>query len=44
VTKHAGLHCAELFDALLEEIKQFSVSHEFADDVCLLGVEVDEKF
>ncbi len=43
VQKHAGLHCADLFDAILNEIKQFSASQEFADDVCLVGVEVDEK-
>jgi phosphoserine phosphatase RsbU/P len=44
VKKHGGLHCADLFDAILNEIKQFAASQEFADDVCLLGVEVDEKF
>ena len=44
VKKHAALHCADLFDAILDEIKQFSASHEFADDVCLVGVEADEKF
>jgi serine phosphatase RsbU (regulator of sigma subunit) len=44
VKKHAGLHCGALFDAILEEISQFAASHEFADDVCLLGVEADEKF
>ena len=42
--KHAGLHCAQLFDSVLAEIRQFSTSQEFADDVCLVGVEVDEKF
>jgi PAS domain S-box-containing protein len=42
--KYAGLHCADLFDAVLKEIKQFSASEEFADDVCLVGVEADEKF
>jgi len=44
VKKHASMHCPDLFDAILQEIKQFSASQEFADDVCLLGVEVDEKF
>jgi sigma-B regulation protein RsbU (phosphoserine phosphatase) len=44
VKKHARLHCADLFDAILDEIQQFSASHEFADDVCLVGVEADEKF
>jgi len=43
VQKHAALHGADLFDAILKEIKQFSASQEFADDVCLVGVEVDEK-
>jgi serine phosphatase RsbU (regulator of sigma subunit) len=44
VKKHAALHCAGLFDAILDEIQQLSASHEFADDVCLVGVEADEKF
>jgi PAS domain S-box-containing protein len=44
VTKHAGLHGADLFDAILNDIKQFSASREFADDVCMVGVEADEKF
>jgi PAS domain S-box-containing protein len=42
--KLAGLHGPDLFDAILKEIKQFSANQEFADDVCLVGVEVDEKF
>jgi phosphoserine phosphatase RsbU/P len=29
----------QLFDDLLETIRAFSVSHEFEDDVCLVGVE-----
>jgi len=29
----------ELFDELLEAIRAFSVSHEFDDDVCLVGME-----
>lgn len=44
VKKHARLHCADLFDAILGEIKQFSTNQEFADDVCLVGAELDEKF
>jgi sigma-B regulation protein RsbU (phosphoserine phosphatase) len=44
VRKHSTLHCSELFDAILGEIKQFSVNHEFADDVCLVGAEVNQKF
>jgi serine phosphatase RsbU (regulator of sigma subunit) len=30
---------AELFDELLENIRAFSVDHEFEDDVCLVGME-----
>jgi len=33
----------ELFDALLEAIRTFSVDHEFADDVCLVGMEYTGK-
>ena len=33
----------ELFDALLEAIRAFSVDHEFADDVCLVGMEYARK-
>ena len=44
VRKHARLHCAEQFTALLEEIRQFSINHEFSDDVCLVGMEVSEQF
>ena len=29
----------ELFDELLEAIRAFSVSHEFDDDVCIVGME-----
>ncbi|MGO8699124.1 MAG: SpoIIE family protein phosphatase [Limisphaerales bacterium] len=44
VRKHATLHCADQFTALMEEIRQFSVNHEFSDDVCLVGMEVSEQF
>jgi PAS domain S-box-containing protein len=44
VRKHAHLHCSELFTAILCEIQQFSSNHEFSDDVCLVGMEVSEKF
>jgi sigma-B regulation protein RsbU (phosphoserine phosphatase) len=30
---------AELFDELIEAIRAFSVSHEFDDDVCIVGME-----
>lgn len=35
VSKPAG----QLFDELLEIVKNFSVSHEFEDDVCLVGMD-----
>jgi len=35
VHKPAG----ELFDALLELLRAFSITHEFEDDVCLVGME-----
>ncbi len=31
----------ELFDALLETVCNFSVNHEFEDDVCLVGMDYD---
>jgi sigma-B regulation protein RsbU (phosphoserine phosphatase) len=34
---------APLFDELLEAIRAFSVSHEFEDDVCLVGIEFAGK-
>lgn len=40
VEKHARKPCAELFDALLHDIQKFSGSHEFADDVCLVALEI----
>jgi sigma-B regulation protein RsbU (phosphoserine phosphatase) len=33
----------ELFDALQEAIRAFSMDHEFADDVCLVGIEYARK-
>jgi sigma-B regulation protein RsbU (phosphoserine phosphatase) len=33
----------EMFDELLEAIRVFSVSHEFDDDVCLVGMEFAPK-
>ncbi len=44
VKKHAALHCADLFDAILKEIQDFAAAKDFTDDVCLVGLEVDEKF
>jgi sigma-B regulation protein RsbU (phosphoserine phosphatase) len=39
IQKPAG----ELFDALLEAVRAFSISHEFEDDVCLVGMEFAGK-
>jgi PAS domain S-box-containing protein len=44
VRKHATDHGSEMFTAVLGEIQQFSVTHEFSDDVCLVGMEVSEKY
>jgi PAS domain S-box-containing protein len=44
VRKNASLHCSELFTGILTEIQQFSSSHQFSDDVCLVGMEVSEKY
>jgi sigma-B regulation protein RsbU (phosphoserine phosphatase) len=33
----------QLFDHLLEAVRAFSISHEFEDDVCLVGVEFTGK-
>ena len=38
--KHAALPARELLAALISEIRRFSGSQEFADDVCLVGIEV----
>jgi serine phosphatase RsbU (regulator of sigma subunit) len=43
--KHAGLpDQGRVFDAILAEIGEFSVNHEFTDDVCLIGVAVAPQF
>ncbi len=34
---------AEMFDKLIEAIREFAVSHEFEDDVCLVGMEFAHK-
>jgi sigma-B regulation protein RsbU (phosphoserine phosphatase) len=39
VTRRAKLPAGELFDGLLAEIKQFALGEDFADDVCLVGME-----
>lgn len=43
VQSHPGLNCRDLFDAILNDINKFSGSAEFADDVCLVGMEVSSK-
>jgi len=40
VQKRLQLATGELFDEILEEVQQFSATPEFADDVCLVGVEL----
>jgi sigma-B regulation protein RsbU (phosphoserine phosphatase) len=40
VNQRAKLPTNELFTGLLDEIKHFSASSEFEDDVCVVGVEV----
>ena len=40
VSQRAKLPTNELFAGLLDEIKHFSASSEFEDDVCVVGVEV----
>ncbi len=44
VRKNTKLHGSELFTAILDEIRQFSINHEFSDDVCMVGMEVSERF
>jgi len=40
VRRKLELRPPQLFDELLDEVKEFSVSNEFDDDVCLLGIEI----
>jgi sigma-B regulation protein RsbU (phosphoserine phosphatase) len=40
VRRRIGLPPARLFDELLAEVQQFAGTDGFADDVCLLGMEV----
>jgi len=37
--KHAQMPSDQLFDQLLDEIRQFAGTHQFDDDVCLVGIE-----
>ncbi|MGZ4961599.1 MAG: PP2C family protein-serine/threonine phosphatase, partial [Limisphaerales bacterium] len=43
VQTHPGLDCGDLFDAILADIRKFSGSSQFADDVCLVGMQVSHK-
>jgi serine phosphatase RsbU (regulator of sigma subunit) len=40
VRKRMSKPSSQIFDELLQEIQKFSVSGEFEDDVCLVGMEV----
>ncbi|HHY86091.1 MAG TPA: SpoIIE family protein phosphatase [Verrucomicrobia bacterium] len=40
VRERVNLPASELFDTLLERIRSFSADGKFADDVCLVGMEV----
>ena len=40
VQKRFDLPAPQLFDGLLDEIKRFCAGTEFADDVCIVGLEV----
>lgn len=42
VRRNLHLPCAELFDVLLNDIRTFSASGEFDDDVCMVGMEVSQ--
>jgi sigma-B regulation protein RsbU (phosphoserine phosphatase) len=41
--QHLSKPAAQLFDELMSAIGNFSVDHEFADDVCLVGLEYTGK-
>lgn len=43
VQRRAQLTASQLFDELLEQLRQFSAEKSFADDVCLVGVEFAGK-
>ncbi|MCX7826836.1 MAG: serine/threonine-protein phosphatase, partial [Verrucomicrobiae bacterium] len=38
--RHVGLPPSELFDTLIDEVREFAANRQFNDDVCLLGMEV----
>lgn len=43
VSENRGMPLDRLFDHLLEEVHRQSGNHEFDDDVCLVGVQIDES-
>jgi serine phosphatase RsbU (regulator of sigma subunit) len=42
VQKRLSLPAWQLFDELLEEVRNYSGDGKFADDVCLVGMEVSD--
>jgi serine phosphatase RsbU (regulator of sigma subunit) len=38
--QHIGLPPSELFDTLIDEVREFAANRQFTDDVCLLGMEI----
>ena len=42
VSQRAGLRAGELCDQVIADIRQFAVAKDFADDVCLVAVEIDQ--
>lgn len=40
VRKHSATSCPDLFDIILRELKSFMAQDVFADDICLVGVDV----
>jgi len=41
VRRRIRLPSEQLFEELMEEVRDYSPTHEFGDDICLLGMEVD---
>lgn len=40
VRKHANLPAAQLFDAVLDDVRAYAAGQEFDDDVCIVGLEL----
>ncbi len=40
ITRHSALPTPQLFDALLAELRRFSATGEFADDMCIVGTDI----